>query len=145
MLCVYILLISYFGAGDVYNHAAPVINFTKSSDNTTATVFTQPMQWACDNVPCDCVFRQDIVLRGSAVEVSLTLLPHRTDTTFYAGVTQELPAVYVTGDFCHLWTYNSTLPPFTGAVTEQPAAWGANAWSTFTTSERWVAVRNLIY
>jgi len=127
------------GAGDVYLHAAPVLNITVSPDKTSAHVWTQPMQWACDAVPCDCLFEQSIALRGNAVEVTLTMHTSRADTTFYGGTTQELPAVYVTGDFCHLWTHNGSRPFTNEPLAEQPATW---PWSSFTSGERWLAFTN---
>ena len=130
------------GAGDVYVHAAPILNVTVSSDNASATVWTRPLQWACDNVPCDCAFEQSITLVDNAVQVKLTVHMARADLTFYPGYTQELPAVYVIGDYCHLWTYNET-SPFTGdTAIEQPAVWGVNAWDAFTSGERWMAFTN---
>ena len=130
------------GAGDVYKHTAPILNISIGPDNTTASVWTQPMQWACDNVPCDCLLEQRIALKGNAVEVELILHTARSDTTFYPGQTQELPAVYVVGDYCHLWTYNGTQPFAGDALAEQPAVWGANAWGAFTSGERWMAFTN---
>ena len=130
------------GAGDVYNHAAPVLNVTVAPDNASASVFTQPMQWACDSVPCDCVFEQRIRLVGAAAEVTLTMHTARADATFYAGQTQELPAVYVTGEYCHLFTYNGSKPFAGDALAEQPAVWGVNAWDAFTSGERWMAFVN---
>ena len=130
------------GAGDVYLHAAPIINLTVAPDGASAVVWTVPYQWACDTVPCDCLFEQRISLVGNAVEVRFTLHTDRADKTFYPGQTQELPAVYIIGDYCHLWTYNGSAP-FTGdAATEQPAVWGANAWDRFVTGERWMAFTN---
>lgn len=130
------------GSGDVYLHAAPIINYTIAPDNSSAVVWTTPLQWACDQVPCDCTFQQVISLVGNAVEVQLTMHTARVDKTFYPGQTQELPAVYVIGDFCHLWTYNGSAP-FTGdALAEQPAVWGVNAWDAFTSGERWMAFTN---
>ena len=102
------------GAGDVYHHPAPVLNYSIAPDLTSASVWTLPLQWACDNVPCDCVFEQHISLVGAAAEVNITMHTARVDKTFYPGQTQELPAVYVTGDYCHLFTYNGTAP-WTGA------------------------------
>ncbi len=61
------------GAGDVYSHAAPILNVSVNPEKTSATVWTQPMQWACDRVPCDCLFEQRIDLVGNAVNVTLTL------------------------------------------------------------------------
>ena len=129
------------GAGDVYFNPAPILNLSVT-DERSAVVFTQPMQWACDAVPCDCIFEQRITLLGSAAQVNLTMHTNRNDTTFYPGQTQELPAVYVIGDFCNLWMYNGSTP-FTGApLSQQPAVWGANAWGSFTTGERWMAFTN---
>jgi hypothetical protein len=130
------------GAGDVYMHAAPILNISLDPSNTSAVVWTQPMQWACDSVPCDCLFEQRIELVGSAVNVTLTLHASREDTTFYPGQTQELPAVYVIGDYCHLHTFNGSRPFSGDPAVEVPAAWGANAWSSFTSGERWMAFTN---
>ena len=130
------------GSGDVYLHASPVLNLTLSNDNTSAIVWTLPYQWACDHVPCDCLFEQHISLSGNAVEVTLTLHTNRNDTTFYPARTQELPAVYVTGDYCNLFTYNGSSPFTNDLITQQPAAWGTNAWSSFTSGERWMAFVN---
>ena len=127
------------GSGDVYLHAAPIINVTIAPDNTSAVVWTLPLQWACDNVPCDCTFEQEIQLSGSAVEVKLTMHTARVDQTRYPATTQELPAVYVTGDYCRLWTYNGSAPFTGGPLTEQPATW---PWSSFTSGERWMAFTN---
>jgi hypothetical protein len=127
------------GSGDVYLHAAPILNVTVAPDHSSAEVWTLPLQWACDNVPCDCTFEQHIQLRGSAVEVRLTMHTDRADTTVYPAYTQELPAVYVIGDYCHLWTFNGSAP-FAGApLAEQPATW---PWSSFTSGERWMAFTN---
>jgi hypothetical protein len=130
------------GSGDVYLHASPVLNLTISPDNTSAIVWTLPYQWACDHVPCDCLFEQHITLNGLAVEVALTLHTNRNDTTFYSARTQELPAVYITGDYCNLFTYNGSSPFTNDTITQQPAAWGTNAWSSFTSGERWMAFVN---
>lgn len=130
------------GSGDVYLHAAPILNYSIAPDGASAIVWTLPLQWACDNVPCDCTFEQHISLNGAAAEVTLTMHTARADKTFYPGQTQELPAVYVTGDYCHLFTYNETAP-WTGApLAEQPAVWGVNAWDAFLSSERWMAFVN---
>lgn len=123
-------------------HAAPILNISVGPSKTSAIVWTQPMQWACDDVPCDCLFEQRIELVGGAVNVTLTLHANRSDTTFYPGQTQELPAVYVIGDYCHLFTQNSSRPFSGDPAVEVPAAWGENAWSSFTSGERWMAFTN---
>jgi hypothetical protein len=126
------------GGGDAFNHSAKLLELTNTS--TTAHVVSQPYQWACDDEPCDCTFTQDIVLRGSAVEVTLTLSNDRKDGLGSAySFDQELPAIYIIGQFCHLFTVNSS-SPWTGETpVEVPATW---PWSTYRPSERWLAFSN---
>jgi hypothetical protein len=67
----------------------------------------------------------------------------RVDKTFYGAYAQEFPATYIIGDYCHLFTYNGSSPwNIDNPISEQPAAWGANAWSNFLASERWMAFTN---
>jgi hypothetical protein len=131
------------GSGDVYLHAAPILNVTINADNTSAVIWTRPLQWACDDVPCDCTFEQHVYLVGKSAQVSLIMHTARVDKTFYGAYAQEFPATYIVGDFCHLYTYNGSSPwNINNPIVEQPAAWGANAWSNFLASERWMAFTN---
>jgi hypothetical protein len=133
------LLQNPIGAGDAFGNSAVILNATKTSP-TSMTIVTRPYQWACDDVPCECLFVQTISLSGAAAEVSLTLQNARTDGPVpFGGQTQELPAVYVVGSHCHLFTYNGSAP-FTAATPEEvPSTW---PWSSYLPSERWMAFSN---
>ena len=48
------------GAGDCKGHASTVDKLDVTA--STAHVVTTPLQWACDNVPCECKFEQSITL-----------------------------------------------------------------------------------
>merc|ERR1712096_535734 len=67
------------GAGDVKGNHGNIIS--KKLDATSAHIVSRPLQWACDDVPCDCEFEQKINLGGPAntgVKVEATLHNHRT-------------------------------------------------------------------
>ena len=86
------------GAGDVKHHAGQILSITNTS--TTAVVTSIPLQWACDNVPCECTFTTNVTLAPDAavVNVEATLNNNRSDTTDYGAKGQELPATYSIGD-----------------------------------------------
>ena len=51
------------------------------------------MEWACDNVPCECKFEQSITLGGpgnTGAQISATLHNQRSDTAQYPPLNQEL-------------------------------------------------------
>jgi hypothetical protein len=132
------------GAGDVEgNHGAIS---TADVNDTAAHIVTTPLQWACDDVPCECEFEQVISLGGPAdtgARVDATLHNHRTDDTGGDPVmSQELPAVYANGPYYRL------LSSAGGAVVEYDAGWnesaGASPWvpGLFTADEHWAALVN---
>lgn len=129
------------GGGDAFNHSSVLLNVTVSNDKTSAIIVSRPYQWACNNVPCECTFTQAVSLVDSAVEVTLTLNNARTDipTSALYSMTQELPAVYIIGEYCHLFLVNSS-SPYTGSTpVEVPATW---PWSSYKPSEGWMAFAN---
>ena len=80
---------------------------TADFDDSSAHIVTTPLQWACDNVACECEFEQRITLGGPAdtgARVDATLHNHRSDTTEYSARRQELPAVYTNGPYYRLFT-----------------------------------------
>lgn len=107
------------GAGDFYGHSTAVLNLTISPDQTRAVIISRPLQWACNNVPCECTFTKTIALVGNAAEVTLTLANARSDPTQYPPFNQELPAVYTVGMLCNQWGYIGS-EPFSGPPTQLP-------------------------
>ena len=77
-----------------------------------------PVQWACDNIPCECSFNLTYSVRDSAVHASVTLLNARSDQTEYGARDQELPAVYVNGFLYRLMAYTGD-QPWTGQPLEE--------------------------
>ena len=69
------------GAGDTYGNPAPVLE--QSNDGTSIYTKTAPLQWALNNVACECVLEQWITLDGNAVRVRNKLSNSRSDRTQY--------------------------------------------------------------
>jgi len=124
------------GAGDTYRNPAPVLE--QSNDGTTIHTRTAPLQWALNNVACECVIEQWITLDGNAVHVRNRLTSSRTDHTQYHAFGQELPAVYTNGTFWRLFTYDGSAPYTNGPLTQITALLPNGAqWSA---SEHWAAL-----
>jgi hypothetical protein len=130
------------GAGDVKGNKGKINSW--GTNATSAHVLTTPLQWACNNVPCDCQFEQTITLGGPAntgARVDAVLHNHRADRTQYPPRSQELPAVYSNGGFYRLMTSQS------GKIVELNAGWDPSKpmpWvpGTFTADEHWAALVN---
>ena len=93
------------GAGDVKGNRGKTLSKIVQADSIH--IMTKPLQWACDNVPCECEFERNITLGGpanSGAKVDVTLHNHRSDTTPYPPRSQELPAVYSNGPYYRLVT-----------------------------------------
>ena len=107
------------------------------------------MQWACDGVPCECEFGQRASLRafgggGGGVAVRAALRSHRTDAFTPEPKDQELPAVYVAGEYDRLVTYDGPAP-WTGAgPRELPTPQPQPPWrpGRFNATEGWAAFVN---
>ena len=126
------------GAGDTYGNPAPVLE--QSNDGTTIYTKTAPLQWALNNVACECVLEQWITLDGNAVRVRNKLSNSRSDRTQYRAYGQELPAVYTNGTFWRLFTYDGDAP-YTGGPLTQISAILPNA-ARWSASEHWAALVN---
>ncbi|MCC6157293.1 MAG: hypothetical protein IT350_04515 [Deltaproteobacteria bacterium] len=124
------------GAGDCYGNRSEVLE--KFNDGTTIYVKSIPLQWALDNVPCECVFEQWIELDGNAARVHYKLTNNRADHTDYGARHQELPAVYTTDRFHRLFSYNGNAP-FSGGPVEEIANSGP-PWAYFGATEKWAAL-----
>jgi hypothetical protein len=136
------------GAGDIDGNSGQILSFSKNS--TVWHIVIRPLQWACHNVSCECIFEQMGVLDANGVTLTSTLHNHRSDKAVYPASHQELPAVYTNGLFYRLLTYDGS-KPFTNdpALVEYvtgfrgPGAEGG-AWilGEFTPTEHWAALLN---
>ena len=136
------------GAGDIDGNHGRILHLNAST--THAHVVTQPLQWACHDVPCDCTFEQTFSLHtpsGTGVRVDNVLHTARSDTTRYPPYPQELPAVYTNAPFHRLITYNGSRPFTSDAVVEYVPGWrtgGGFPWvpGHFRATESWAAMVN---
>jgi len=124
------------GAGDSYGNRSQVV--ANSNDGKTIYVRTVPLQWALNNVACECFVESWIALDGSAVNLKYRITNHRADLTQYASFGQELPAVYTIGKLYKLYTYDGTAP-FTGAPTRRITSPLPPPWGLYEPSENWMA------
>ena len=125
------------GAGDTYGNRSQVVS--SANDGSTLFVRAIPMQWALDNVACECFVETRITLDGNAVRLRYRLTNHRTDLRDFGGYGQELPAVYTVGKLWRLFTYDGA-SPFTGdSVREVPFVAGP-PWQALVPTENWVAL-----
>jgi hypothetical protein len=98
------------------------------------------MQWALNNVPCECTMETWIELEGNVAKVKARLNNERSDRTQYRAFDQELPAVYTNGTWYKLFTYDGT-EPFTGAPLRQVHNAGP-PWTHWRATENWAALVN---
>jgi hypothetical protein len=98
-------------AGDRYGHASRVV--THRNDGKTIYIRSVPMQWALDDIPCNCTFEMWISLHGRVVHVFNRLLNRRVDRRQYPAFPQELPATYAVPSLSRIVTYSGSAP-FTG-------------------------------
>jgi hypothetical protein len=124
------------GTGDVYKNKARVLAYT--NDGQTLWVRSIPMQWALNNVPCECTFDTWITLSDAVATVRARLNNLRIDRTQYGAYDQELPAVYTNGPWYRLFTYDG-LEPFTGAPLRQVQNSGP-PWAYWQATENWAAL-----
>ena len=104
------LALNPIGAGDVAGNSGAILDVA----NTSSFIFvrSRPLQWACDNVPCECEFMTNVTLApgANAVTVHAVLANARADFTDYGAKSQELPALYGIGDLHYLKTYRGGAP-----------------------------------
>jgi hypothetical protein len=123
-------------AGDVYGNPSQVV--ASSNDGHTIYVRTIPMQWALDDVPCECFIETWITLDGKAANVRYRLTNHRPDLTPYQAYGQELPAVLTIGRLHRIFTYDGAAP-YTGAPVRQLPSTNGPA-PVYRPTEHWVAL-----
>jgi len=117
------------GSGDVYGNRSKALNI--SNDGKTLYVETLPMQWALNNVPCECTFETWVELEGNVARVRSRLNNKRTDADVGGDRDQELPALYTNGIWHRLFTVS-------GEITEIRNA--GPPWASWHASESWAAL-----
>ncbi|MBI4904609.1 MAG: hypothetical protein HY820_13290 [Acidobacteria bacterium] len=123
--------------GDVYKNPSRVLRHR--NDGTSLYVRSVPLQWALNNVPCECTFETWITLKGSVIAVKARLNNLRPDRTQYRAYDQELPAVYTNGPWHRLFTYDGERP-FTGAPLRQVVQNPSPPWASWQATENWAAL-----
>jgi hypothetical protein len=119
-------------AGDVFGHHSKILALNHS--DSEIYLKSVPLQWALDDVSCNCTFETRMTLDENGVFVRNRLKTFRYDTTKYGAMGQELPAVYTIGQFSVLWGVDAAgnLQQITYPVPGPP-------WANFETSESWAA------
>ena len=124
-------------SGDVFGHSSEILNITSTA--TSIYVKARPLQWALDNVPCNCTFETKISLDANGAYVRNRLVNFRFDKTDYGAHDQELPAVYTIGELYQLWTYSGASPWSGGELSQVSYPVPGPPWQGFTASENWAA------
>eukprot|EP01090_Pellita_catalonica_P005688 TRINITY_DN15926_c0_g1_i1.p1 TRINITY_DN15926_c0_g1~~TRINITY_DN15926_c0_g1_i1.p1 ORF type:complete len:267 (+),score=17.22 TRINITY_DN15926_c0_g1_i1:53-802(+) len=96
------------GGGDAFGHSASILSLNKT--DTQLRIHTRPLQWACDNVPCECEFKRAITLDQDAAWVNASLINYRTDKSNFGLYGQEMPAAYTIGQLALLACYTGDKP-----------------------------------
>ena len=131
------------GAGDVHGNTGKILSMSKNAENTSIHIITQPLQWPCDNVKCECTFERYIELKGQRVDVMAILHNNRSDHKDYGEYNQELPAVYSIGTLYKLYTYNGS-KPWTNDTLVRYSTYPNTPWTpvAFPATENWAAMIN---
>jgi hypothetical protein len=125
--------------GDVYGHPSYASRYSSTNDGTTIHTFTDPEQWALNDVGCDCSIEQWLTLDGPAVKlrVKLTLYSYGSNVIGAALHDQELPALHLASTLNRVVAYTGTDPFTGGALTTVDAA---SQRATLTATESWAAL-----
>lgn len=132
------------GAGDQHGNTGHILSVGSVPGRPNSIhIITKPLQWACDNVACDCTFERKIWLDEDAVWVEATLHNDRADHTDYGAFDQELPATYTVGTLDTLACYTGGAPFTNAPLQTWPDASGP-PWKpgAITCTENWAAFYN---
>ncbi|WP_026260587.1 hypothetical protein [Spirosoma luteum] len=102
-------------AGDAFGYPSKVIAFERG-DNLLY-VKTIPNQWGVPNEPGEATIEHWVRLEGNVVKVHAKVVMFRSDKTQYVARQQELPCVYLTGDYHNMWYYSHGSPYTNGDLT----------------------------
>jgi hypothetical protein len=124
--------------GDDFGHRSKIL--AHENDGQQLFVRCQPMQWALDGVPGDCVLESWLELEGRVVKARGRLKNARSDRQLYPARLQELPALYANAPFHRVVSYVGD-KPFTGAASSlAPVPVGKHPWSFWLGTEGWAAL-----
>jgi len=125
-------------AGDKCNSRSTVLQLT--NDDQTIYIERIPKQWGLCNVDSECTMEEWITLEDNVVIIRCRLTNYRSDTTFYGGFHQELPAVYTNSSFRYIYTYDGDSPYTGDTLTEIVSPHPTPPWTYYYSTENWSAV-----
>ena len=101
-------------AGDVYGNPSEVLEIRKETNLLYAK--TIPKHFAFNNRPGDMTIEHWLRLEGNVVKVHAKLVMLRSDKNQYEARQQELPCVYLTGEYHNMWLYRDKDPFTNGSL-----------------------------
>lgn len=104
------------GSGDKFRNPSKVLEANVEGNEITCKVI--PMQWACDNIPCECTFHLTYSVGNGELTSTVTLHNHRKDKTDYGLYSQEMPSVYTNGFLYRIIGYQGSQPWTNSPLTE---------------------------
>ena len=105
--------------GDQHGNKSPVLQFEKDDAAGIITCSITPLQWACNNVPCECSINMKYSLDEMAVKATIELVNNRlSDQNTYPAYDQEFPAVYTNYFLTRLVGYTGENPWTNDAMTD---------------------------
>jgi hypothetical protein len=124
-------------SGDAFGHHSTILDM--NSSDAEIYVKSRPLQWALNDVACNCSFETKITLDANGAFVRNRLVNFRSDRTDYGARQQELPAVYTIGTMYKLWTYDGSAPWSGGPLSQVSYPVPGPPWASFTAAENWAA------
>ena len=105
--------------GDQFGNQSPILQFEKDDAAGFITCSITPLQWACNNIPCECSINVKYSLDEMAVRASVELVNNRvSDKNAYPAYDQEFPAVYTNYFLTRLVGYIGSKPWTNDAMSE---------------------------
>jgi hypothetical protein len=126
-------------AGDAYGTSSPVITFKK--EDNLLYVKIQPRQYPLNNTLGEAYIENWIKLEGNVAKVHAKVTLFRKDTKQYKVRFQEMPCVYLNGNYRNVWDYQGT-NPYTkkDSLTRRQPPLGYG--ESFQPTEPWMAMTN---
>lgn len=101
-------------AGDTYDNPSQVVAFEKQ-DNLLY-VKCIPKQFALNNLPGEATIEHWLRLDGNVVKVHARAVLFRSDKTQYSARQQEMPCMYLNGNYRNIYYYRGSEPFTNGSV-----------------------------
>jgi len=96
------------GCGDRFGNPSQILDARVEGNAIICKII--PMQWACNNIPCECSFEMRYTVGDGDLSASVTLDNHRSDKTDYGPYPQEMPAIYTNGILYRIMGYQGDQP-----------------------------------